>query len=47
MAELRTPLKSILNFRDVGHFVNESTGTRYTPQVADLHSNAADDEPAT
>ncbi|EOA80787.1 uncharacterized protein SETTUDRAFT_44680 [Exserohilum turcica Et28A] len=29
MAELRTPLKSILNFRDVGHFVNESTGTSH------------------
>jgi len=27
MAELQTPLKSILNFRDVSQFVNETTGT--------------------
>jgi hypothetical protein len=29
MTELQTPLKTILNFRDVSQFVNETTGTRY------------------
>jgi len=28
MADLRTPLQSILNFRDVGEFVNTATGTK-------------------
>ncbi|RYN40867.1 hypothetical protein AA0113_g8984 [Alternaria arborescens] len=29
MTELQTPLKSILNFRDVSEFVNQTTGTRH------------------
>jgi protein-tyrosine phosphatase len=27
MANLQTPLKTILNFRDVGEYVNRATGT--------------------
>jgi hypothetical protein len=27
-ADLNTPLKSVLNFRDVGEFVNKAVGTK-------------------
>lgn len=33
MAETHAPLRSILNFRDVGAFVNSATGKQYLSKV--------------
>ncbi|OAG21231.1 hypothetical protein CC77DRAFT_934023 [Alternaria alternata] len=44
MTELQTPLKSILNFRDVSEFVNQTTGTRHLRNGLLFRSARPEDE---